>query len=165
MLHMKPLVLLAALVAPAAAAILPREFNQTSSEGFPKPNTQQLMAIAEQAGGKLPAGSLPTDLSNTSITALQLIAFNELFEVAYFSSLLNNLTMNATGYDVPEKKAVIEIVKTVRAVSKSCEPFISIFPILIYSITARAVSRARGSECPERNWRLHAFKLQVRRAS
>ncbi|KAH8178030.1 ferritin-like domain-containing protein [Sarocladium implicatum] len=115
MFYLKPLVVLATLTASVAPAILPRDFNQTSEDGFPKPNTKQTLLIAEQAGGKLPAASLPSGLSKTSITTLQLIAFNELFEVAYFSSLLNNLTMNATGYNPPEKKAIVEILETVRA--------------------------------------------------
>lgn len=115
MLYLKTLTAVTGLVASAAAASIPRSFSQTNENGFPKPNEQQTLAIANEAGGKLPGGSLPSGLGPTSITTLQLIAFNELFEVAYFSSLLNNLTSGACGYDPPRKDAVIEVIKAVRA--------------------------------------------------
>lgn len=33
--------------------------------------------------------------------ALQLIAFNELFEIAFFSELLSNVTNNVPGFEIP----------------------------------------------------------------
>src|SRR5687767_13823553 len=117
MLYLKTLTAVASLVASATASTLPRSFSQTSDNGFPKPNDQQVLAISQEAGGKLPGGSLPSGLAATSITTLQLIAFNELFEVAYFSSLLTNLTSGTSGYDVPNKDAVVEVIKAIRAVS------------------------------------------------
>ncbi|KAJ3490065.1 hypothetical protein NLG97_g5857 [Lecanicillium saksenae] len=62
------------------------------NDGFPKPNEDQKVALAAQAGGKLPNVALPTELGPESTTAFQLIAFNELFETAYFDSLLQNIT-------------------------------------------------------------------------
>lgn len=115
MLYLRTLAAVTGLVASAAAATLPRSFSQSNANGFPKPNDQQIMAIAEQAGGKLPPGSLPSGLDPLSITTLQLVAFNELFEVAYFSSLLNNLTSNASGYDIPDRDAAIKVITAVRA--------------------------------------------------
>lgn len=116
MLYLNTLTAISGLVASATAASVPRSFGQTTDNGFPKPNEQQTLAIAKEAGGKLPGGALPSGLGATSITTLQLIAFNEIFEVAYFSSLLNNLTSGVSGYDPPNKNAVIEVVKAIRAV-------------------------------------------------
>lgn len=117
MLYLKALTAVTGLVASATAATLPRSFSQTKDNGFPKPSAQEILDISKAAGGKLPPGSLPTGLSPTSITTLQLIAFNELFEVAYFSSLLSNLTLNLDGYQIPSQAQSIEVVKAIRAVS------------------------------------------------
>jgi hypothetical protein len=54
------------------------------------------------------------------ITNLKLIAFNELFEVAYFNELLLNITTNVTGYTFSDEKDhdfVIEAFTAILAVS------------------------------------------------
>ena len=53
------------------------------------------------------------------MTTLQIIAYNEIFEVAYFSSLLSNVTNNVTGYtDLPlDRDYVIATLEAVVAVS------------------------------------------------
>ena len=68
-------------------------------DGFPNPSPTQLAEIETLAQGTLPNGPLPTSLKSTGVTTLQLIALNEIFEVAYFTSLLSNVTNNVTGYD------------------------------------------------------------------
>jgi hypothetical protein len=90
-----------------------------NNNGFPNPNAQQKLLIANQAGGLLPGGSPPASLGANSITAFQLIAFNELFETAYFSSLLHNITSEAPGYRAKNKKDLVKIFSTVLAVSES----------------------------------------------
>ncbi|PVH77687.1 hypothetical protein DL98DRAFT_517267 [Cadophora sp. DSE1049] len=65
---------------------------------FPNPSQQQTLDIQNQAHGGLPNGAPPAAINPDTLTSLRLIAFNELFEVAFFSSLLNNITTNASGY-------------------------------------------------------------------
>lgn len=55
-----------------------------------------------------------------AITTLQVIAYNEIFEVAFFSSLLNNVTHCVEGYtDLAglDKDYVTQILTQVIAVS------------------------------------------------
>ncbi|POR39108.1 Uncharacterized protein TPAR_00696 [Tolypocladium paradoxum] len=103
------LVSLSALLGLAAGAAIP------NNDGFPNPNNQQKLAIAQQAGGLLPNGAPPTSLGANSITAFQLIAFNELFETAYFSSLLQNITAGTPGYQAQNMNELIKIFSTVLA--------------------------------------------------
>lgn len=68
-------------------------------DGFPQPNVGQVAEIEKEAQGNLPNGPLPTSLKSTGVTTLQLLALNEIFEVAYFTELVANVTNNVTGYD------------------------------------------------------------------
>ncbi|KAF1954796.1 late sexual development protein [Byssothecium circinans] len=54
-------------------------------DGFPNPSNDQIVVIQKQAQG---------------VTNLQLIALNELFEVAFFSELVYNVTNKLPGYDL-----------------------------------------------------------------
>ncbi|CAL3970233.1 hypothetical protein PZA11_006493 [Diplocarpon coronariae] len=65
---------------------------------FPNPSAPQVLDIQRQAHGSLPNGAPPARVADDTLTSLRLVAFNEMFEVAYFTSLLNNITTNATGY-------------------------------------------------------------------
>jgi hypothetical protein len=91
----------AAIVGAASARKVARAFGEPTENGFPNPNDQQVLAIAQQAGGKLPNAPPATSVGDGTATAFQLIAFNELFEVSYFTSLINNITSNAPGYQAP----------------------------------------------------------------
>ena len=73
-----------------------------SPSGFPNtaPGSAELQAIEKDAHGTLPNGALPAKIADTSAAVWSLIAFNELFEVAFFTSLLNNITNSVPGYDV-----------------------------------------------------------------
>ncbi|CAH0059568.1 unnamed protein product [Clonostachys solani] len=85
-----------------AGAKVPRAFGVPTNDGFPNPSPQQILDISQRAKGRLPDGATPTSLPPNTITALQLIAFNELFETAFFTSLINNITSGADGYqDAP----------------------------------------------------------------
>ncbi|KAH7123125.1 hypothetical protein EDB81DRAFT_913262 [Dactylonectria macrodidyma] len=101
----------------ALGGLIPRSFGIPKGDGFPNPSDSQERQIALQAGGKLPGGPLPKTLGSGSTTAFQLIAFNELFETAFFSSLLHNITQGVKGYEVPanERRASELIIKTILA--------------------------------------------------
>lgn len=68
-------------------------------DGFPNLNATGLAEVEKLAGGTLPNGALPTTLKADAIQALQLIAANEQFEVAYFTELLANVTNGVPGYE------------------------------------------------------------------
>ncbi|KAF2762041.1 hypothetical protein EJ05DRAFT_195051 [Pseudovirgaria hyperparasitica] len=103
----------AALVASAAAA----PFNFPLSNGFPSPSNDAIATIQKQAGGPLPNTPLPTELSDGVVTSLQLIAANEIFEVAYFTELYHNITENVPGYEATEEDRyfVTQAIRRIRA--------------------------------------------------
>ncbi|OCK81590.1 late sexual development protein [Lepidopterella palustris CBS 459.81] len=70
------------------------------ADGFPTPNTDQLNTIQKQAFGTLPNGPPPATISTDGLTNLKLIALNEVFEVAFFTELVYNLTNKLPGYDL-----------------------------------------------------------------
>lgn len=70
------------------------------SDGFPNPNDDQITAIQKQAAGTLPTSPPPPSLSPEGVTNLQLLALNELFEVAFFSELVYNVSNKFPGYDL-----------------------------------------------------------------
>lgn len=87
------------------------------SDGFPSPSASQLATIQKLAGGSLPGGALPTKLSAAATVTLQLIALNEIFEVAFFNDLLANVTSGTydlSGYD---KNFVVKALTTIKNVS------------------------------------------------
>ena len=108
------------LCALATASPLPAADAQPSGglfpAGFPNPTAAQTKQIEQQAFGTLPNTPLPASLSSGSITTLQLIAFNEIFEVAYFHQLLNNVTSKVKGYDIADSNNYTTIVKTLKAI-------------------------------------------------
>ncbi len=109
----------AAALAGLASAVPVVAINAGPNDGFPNPNAQQLAAIQTAAGGTLSNAPPPPKIANSSLTAFQLIAFNENFEVAFFSSLLNNITSNVAGYELPtpaKKDELVAIIKSVLAV-------------------------------------------------
>lgn len=68
------------------------------ADGFPNPSASELQMIEEKAGGTLGNGPPPSSLSAVSATNLRLIAFNEIFETAFFTDLLYNITTHQNGY-------------------------------------------------------------------
>lgn len=105
-----------ALIGLASAATIP------NNDGFPNPSKDQVKDIANKAGGLLPDGPLPTELGNGSTVAFQLINANELFETAYFSSLLKNITDEVDGYKSDNKAELVKIFSTIVAVSMKNYP-------------------------------------------
>ncbi|KAF2874235.1 hypothetical protein BDV95DRAFT_626997 [Massariosphaeria phaeospora] len=71
------------------------------SNGFPNPNPAAVQKIQMDADGPL-SNAPPPDKgpSADGITSLKLVAFNELFEVAYFNELIYNVTEKVPGYDL-----------------------------------------------------------------
>lgn len=89
------------------------------NDGFPNPNADQQVAIAKEAGGLLPNVDLPTKLGPASIITFQLIRFNELFETAFFDSLIANVTKEIDGFKVHQHKdKLLKILTAIRAVSR-----------------------------------------------
>ncbi|KAH0343986.1 hypothetical protein KCU81_g5005, partial [Aureobasidium melanogenum] len=91
--------------------------NLLLSNGFPNLSPSALADVNNAAHGTLSnasAGniSFPAD----SLTNFQLIAFNELFEVAFFTSLLTNITTGVPGFEIPAHLNSLYIIDTLIAV-------------------------------------------------
>ncbi|GAD92491.1 sexual development protein (LsdA), putative [Paecilomyces variotii No. 5] len=85
-------------------------------DGMPNPSAEQLADIEHKARGTLPNTPPPSHISPEGITSLKLIAFNELFEVAYFNDLLLNVTNNVPGYEIEDKDERNFVIKVLTAV-------------------------------------------------
>ena len=93
--------------------------NNPLGNGFPTvaAGSPQLAAIETQAHGSLPNAPPPaTAPSADSLTSLRLIAFNELFEVAFFTELLSNITNHVDGYEIQDQGSRDFIIKALTAV-------------------------------------------------
>ncbi|KAE9362549.1 late sexual development protein [Stipitochalara longipes BDJ] len=108
---MHSLTLLLASAGLAAAA----PFTYPLANGFPNLNTTALEQVYKLAGGTLPNGALPSTLTPNGVQALQLIAANELFEVAYFTELLQNITSKVHGYHEGHHQYIIDTLTSVIA--------------------------------------------------
>jgi hypothetical protein len=88
------------------------------SNGFPKVAnpSSQLTAIEQQAHGTLPNGPPPPSITADTETSLELIAFNELFEVAFFTELLSNVTNNVTGFQFNDGRARNVVITALTAI-------------------------------------------------
>ncbi|KAJ9488289.1 hypothetical protein VN97_g5028 [Penicillium thymicola] len=67
-------------------------------DGMPNPSPSELETIELDSHGTLPNGPPPPGISEGGIVNLKLIAFNELFEVAFFHQLITNITDKVSGY-------------------------------------------------------------------
>ncbi|KAE8370952.1 hypothetical protein BDV27DRAFT_165084 [Aspergillus caelatus] len=85
-------------------------------DGMPNPSEEQLKKIQLRAHGTLPNTPLPSKISKDGIANLQLIAFNELFEVAFFNELLLNITKSVPGYLIPNPKKRDFIIESLVAI-------------------------------------------------
>jgi hypothetical protein len=105
---MRSSILYTAVLTASIASAVPagkREFSPDNvyfplANGFPNPSQDKLLQIQIDAHGTIPNGGPPPKLSPEGITNLQLIALNEIFEVAYFTELVFNLTEKVPGYDL-----------------------------------------------------------------
>lgn len=94
-------------------------FKYPLSNGFPSPDAANLTIIEKTAGGTLSDAPPPPNPGADGITNLQLIAFNELFEVAFFTDLLSNITNHVEGYGAEDGVTdfIIETLIAIQAVS------------------------------------------------
>lgn len=102
----------------AAAGVAATPFKFPLPDGFPSPNPAQLAIIEKEAQGTPPNGPLPTIVKSAGVTTLQLLALNEIFEVAYFTELLANVTNSVPGYTADciaplDKKYVVDALTAV----------------------------------------------------
>ena len=88
------------------------------ANGFPNIQnpSDALTQINKAAQGTLPNGPPPAKLSPDTLTSLQLIAFNEIFEVFYFQELLNNVTNNVPGYQFQDPNLRSQVIAELTAV-------------------------------------------------
>ncbi|CAO1615291.1 unnamed protein product [Parajaminaea phylloscopi] len=84
--------------------------------GFPDPSADAAAEIQVAAHGTLPNGPLPNKLSEEEKTSLQLVALNELFEVAFFTSLLYNVTNTVDGFTDFQGETQDYVVKTLQSI-------------------------------------------------
>ncbi|KAL8798916.1 MAG: hypothetical protein Q9182_006288 [Xanthomendoza sp. 2 TL-2023] len=110
-----------------AAGVAAAPFDYPLPDGFPNPSPAQLEAISKEAGGPLPNLPLPATLSPDAITSLQLLGTIELFEVAFFSQLLYNITNNVTGFSAPDiapfdRNLVIKSLTAIQKVTHHSPP-------------------------------------------
>ena len=94
-MHLSTVTGLLSLLAPALAAPYSP---YPLPDGFPNPSASELQKIEQLAGGSFPTLAGPSSISAESAANLRLIAFNEIFEVAYFTDLLANITKGVKGY-------------------------------------------------------------------
>ncbi|GKT92104.1 late sexual development protein [Colletotrichum tofieldiae] len=94
----------------AAAPLERRSF----SADLPK-TPEEIKLVEDDARGSLPNSAPPPKLEPSSLTAFQLIQFNEQFEVAFFSSMLENVTNGGEGWETTEKDKLVDTLKIVVA--------------------------------------------------
>jgi hypothetical protein len=109
--------------------------------GLPNPSRSQLAQIEKNAHGTLPNAPPPSNISAKGITNLKLIAFNELFEVAFFKELLLNITNNVTGYEFSDKSDRDFAIKSFTAILAVSDPLQIIFVHLNASNSKRSSMR------------------------
>ncbi len=94
-------------------------FKFPTSDGFPTIQNPSgaLTAIEVAAHGLLPNGPPPPVApKEDDLLSLRLIAFNEIFEVAYFTELLFNITNNVAGYEYQDQAQRQQIIDAITAV-------------------------------------------------
>ncbi|KEF58543.1 uncharacterized protein A1O9_06469 [Exophiala aquamarina CBS 119918] len=123
--------------APAPAPAPSSPFAFPLSNGFPNLSPAALQAVEVQAQGTEPNGAAPTGLSEDDLTSIRLIAFNELFEVAFFTDLLYNVTNRVSGFEVPNPKKRQEMIAAITAIQAQEE---------LHAINANAILAANGQD-------------------
>lgn len=88
------------------------QFNKTTS-------LRQLEKLEELAQGRIPDTYLPSNISSQGIKNLQLLAYTELIEIAFFTDLITNVSTSQPGFeieDLEERVEILEGLSTVLAV-------------------------------------------------
>jgi hypothetical protein len=101
----------------AASSIIPNpSLVTTISNLFPD---QRLESIEKFARGTLPNIEIPK-VSSESIKSLQLLAFAELFEIAFFTDLLSNVTSGIKGFQIKDPLNRAIMVESLIAILAVC---------------------------------------------
>ncbi|KAL4913302.1 hypothetical protein BDW62DRAFT_166889 [Aspergillus aurantiobrunneus] len=93
---------------PAPAPVLP--------DGVPNPSPEQLQRIEHASHGTMPGLPLSANVSSVGVTNLQLLAFYEYVEVAFFHELLGNVTNSEPGYEFDSDDDYDFVVKSLSAI-------------------------------------------------
>ena len=101
----------------ASALCVPVQYSPPS-DGFPSPSDAQLATIEQLAQGTPPNGGAPPPgaINAEGIKNFQLVNFNENFEVAFFKSLVYNISTGVPGYDKLESREKDFVLKSLNAV-------------------------------------------------
>jgi hypothetical protein len=87
------------------------------SNGFPNLSPSALSDVNNAAHGTISnATAAKIDFSPDALTNFQLVAFNEFFEVAFFTSLLTNITTGVPDFEIPAHLNATYIIDTLIAV-------------------------------------------------
>lgn len=121
--------------APAAPSAPGSPFTFPLSNGFPNLSPDALQAVEVQAQGTEPNGAAPTGLSDDDLTSFRLIAFNELFEVAFFTDLLYNITNDVEGFCIPDPREKAGMISAITAIQAQEE---------LHAINANAILGANN---------------------
>lgn len=124
-------------VSPSSAASVAA--TNTLSNGFPTLSTQALAAVEAAAHGTLPNGGPPPNgsISDLGITSIELINFNENFEVFFFTSLIYNITNYVPGFEIPnddERNYILEALTAVQAQEE------------LHAVLATALLKSQGKQ-------------------
>jgi len=95
-------------------------FNFPLDNDFPTLSENAKNTVNVLAHGTEPNGPPPI-LEADDLTSFQLIAFNEVFEVAFFTDLLFNVTNNVTGFEVSDQKERQKLINALVAIQATEE--------------------------------------------
>lgn len=111
-------------VSVAASLASAAPFTFPLQDGFPTPSNDSTNHIAVAAGGTLSNGPPPPKIDPDTLNSFRLIAFNEVFEVAFFNELISNITQRVPGYQLPPgvEQYTVDVLASVQAVS-ALQPF------------------------------------------
>ncbi|KAI4751808.1 hypothetical protein E4T52_05542 [Aureobasidium sp. EXF-3400] len=90
--------------------------NLLLSNGFPNLSPSALSDVNNAAHGTISNSTAKLTFSPNDLTNFQLVAFNEFFEVAFFTSLLTNITTGVSDFEIPAHLNATYILDTLIAV-------------------------------------------------
>lgn len=90
-------------------------FSFPLDNGFPTLSDAAKAVVNVLAHGTEPNGGAPT-LQADDLTSIQLIAFNEIFEVAFFTDLLFNVTNNVPGFGFQDQNLRQTVINALVAI-------------------------------------------------
>jgi len=111
-------------------------FSFPLSNGFPNLSDSAKQQVNVLAHGTEPNGGAPT-LTEDDLLSFQLIAFNEIFEVAFFTDLLFNVTNNVDGFTIQDQTQRQQVINTLVAVQAQEE---------LHADNANAILKANGKD-------------------